>query len=152
MGIRTNSNCLGRTQLRRTNSETGRQKLNGSRQGKASQAVDALNLVESLDWAAPEALEISTLLPPYSRGQAYLAADEGSKAGVQFQKLIDHPGMVVNFPLGALARLQIGRAYARQRATAKAKAAYQEFFALWKDADPDIPIFIDAKAEYANLK
>jgi DNA-binding winged helix-turn-helix (wHTH) protein/tetratricopeptide (TPR) repeat protein len=122
------------------------------RQGKASQAVDALNLVESLDWAAPEALEISTLLPPYARGQAFLGSDEGNKAVVQFQKLIDHPGMVVNFPLGALARLQIGRAYARQRATPKAKAAYQEFFALWKDADPDIPIFIDAKAEYANLK
>jgi eukaryotic-like serine/threonine-protein kinase len=122
------------------------------RQGKALQAVDTLNFVEPLDWAAPEALEISTLLPLYARGQAYLAADEGNKAVVQFQKLIDHPGMVLNFPLGALARLQIGRAHAKQSDTAKAKAAYKEFFALWKDADADVPIYIAAKAEYAKLR
>ena len=60
--------------------------------------------------------------------------------------------MVLNFPLGALARLQIGRAYAKQSDTAKAKAVYTEFFALWKDADTEIPIYIDAKAEYGNLK
>ena len=122
------------------------------RQNEALQAVDALSFVEPLDSAAPEALEISTLLPAYARGQAYLAAGEASKAAVQFQKLIDHPGMVLNSPLGALARLQIGRAYAKQSDTAKAKAVYTEFFALWKDADPQIPIYIDAKAEYGNLK
>jgi hypothetical protein len=77
---------------------------------------------------------------------------QGREAAAEFQKLIDHRGIVVNSPLGALARLQIGRAYATQGDTAKARAAYQDFLALWKDADPDIPILKQAKAEYAKLQ
>ena len=73
-------------------------------------------------------------------------------AAAEFQKFIDHRGVVVNFPWGALARLGLARAYAMQGDTAKAKAAYQDFLTLWKDADPDIPILIAAKAEYAKLK
>jgi eukaryotic-like serine/threonine-protein kinase len=91
------------------------------------------------------------LYPIYVRGEAYLAAHRGTEAVAEFQKIFDHRGVVVNEPIGALAHLQIGRAYAMQGDTAKAKAAYQDFLTLWKDADPDIPILIAAKAEYAKL-
>ena len=91
------------------------------------------------------------LYPAYVRGEAYLAANRGSEAAAEFQKILDHRGIVENDPIGALAHLQIGRAYAMQGDTAKAKAAYQDFLTLWKDADPDITILIAAKAEYAKL-
>ena len=94
----------------------------------------------------------TALYPVYVRGEAYLAAHQGSEAAAEFQKILDHRGIVLNEPIGALAHLQIGRAYAMQGDTAKAKAAYQDFLTLWKDADPDIPILIAAKAEYAKLK
>jgi hypothetical protein len=90
--------------------------------------------------------------PVYARGQVYLAAREGAEAEAQFQKIIDRRGLVRQGLIGALAHLQIARAYAMQGYTAKAKAAYQDFLTLWKDADPDIPILIAAKAEYAKLK
>jgi uncharacterized protein YfaS (alpha-2-macroglobulin family) len=86
------------------------------------------------------------------RGETYRAAHQGTKAAAEFQKILDHRGIVLNEPIGALAHLQIGRAYAMQGDTARAKAAYQDFLTLWKDADLDIPIFIAAKAEYAKLK
>jgi serine/threonine protein kinase len=92
------------------------------------------------------------LYPAYARGQAYLLAHDGTAAAAEFQKLLDRKGIVGNFVTGALAHLQLGRAYAMQGDTAKAKAAYQDFLALWKDADPDIPILKQAKAEYAKLK
>lgn len=88
----------------------------------------------------------------YLRGQAYLASRHGTEAAVEFQKILDHPGVVVNEPIGALAHLGLGRAYALAGDTSKAKTAYQDFFALWKNADPDIPILLQAKAEYAKLK
>ncbi len=92
------------------------------------------------------------LYPVYYRGYAYLAAGQNEDAAKEFQKILDHRGIVVNSPFGALAHLQLGRAYAMQGDTAKAKAAYQRFLTLWKDADPDIPVFIAAKAEYTKLK
>jgi predicted Zn-dependent protease len=92
------------------------------------------------------------LCPAYLRGQAYLMLHDGNAAAAEFQKFIDHRGVVVNFPWGALARLGLARAYAMQGDTAKARAAYQDFLTLWKDADPDIPILKEAKAEYAKLK
>jgi hypothetical protein len=76
----------------------------------------------------------------------------GNDAAVEFQRILDHRGLNGNSPLGALAHLQIGRAYAMSGDLAKAHAAYQDFFALWKDADPDIPILKQAKAEYAKLR
>ncbi len=76
---------------------------------------------------------------------------DGNAAGAELQKFIDHRGLVVNFLWGALARLGLARTYAMQGDTAKAKAAYQDFLTLWKDADPDIPVLIAAKAEYAKL-
>jgi hypothetical protein len=81
-----------------------------------------------------------------------LAARQGSEAAAEFQKILDHRSIVLNEPIGTLAHLQIGRACAMQGDTAKAKAAYQDFLTLWKDADPDIPILIAAKTEYAKLK
>jgi eukaryotic-like serine/threonine-protein kinase len=95
---------------------------------------------------------ISCLYPVYVRGEAYLAARQGSAAAAEFQKILDHSGIVWNCWTGALAHLQIGRAYAMQGDTAKAKAAYQDFLTLWKDADPDVPVLIAAKAEYAKLQ
>jgi hypothetical protein len=92
------------------------------------------------------------MYPVYLRGQAYLLARQGKEAAVEFQKIIDHRGIVLNFPLAALAHLGLGRAYAMASDTAKARTAYQDFFALWKDADPDIPILKQAKAEYAKLQ
>jgi eukaryotic-like serine/threonine-protein kinase len=94
----------------------------------------------------------TSLYPILMRGEAYLAAHQGKEAAAEFQKILDHRGIVLNEPIGALARLQIGRAYAMQGDTAKAKAAYQDFLTLWKDADLDIPILTAAKAEYAKLK
>jgi eukaryotic-like serine/threonine-protein kinase len=92
------------------------------------------------------------LYPVYVRGEAYLAAHQGREAAAEFQKILDHRGIVLNEPIGALAHLQLGRAYALQGDTAKSRAAYQDFLTLWKDADPDIPIFKQAKAEYAKLQ
>jgi eukaryotic-like serine/threonine-protein kinase len=77
---------------------------------------------------------------------------DGNQAAAEFQKFIDHRGVVINFPWGALARLGLTRAYAVQGNTAKARAAYQDFLTIWKDADPDISILKEAKAEYAQLE
>ncbi len=104
------------------------------------------------DLGAPPQFQLGTLYPAYIRGQAYLAAHNGAAAATEFQKFLDHRGININFPLGALARLQLGRAYALSGNAAKAKAAYQDFLNLWKDADPDIPILKEAKAEYAKLQ
>jgi len=92
------------------------------------------------------------LYPVYLRGEAELAAHHGPAAAAEFQEILDHPGVVQNEPIGALAHLGLGRAYVLSGDTAKAKAAYQDFLALWKDADPDIPIYKQAKAEYAKLQ
>ncbi len=92
------------------------------------------------------------LYPAYVRGTVYLAAHQGSEAAAEFQKILDHRGIVLNEPIGALAHLQLGRAYAMEGDTAKARDAYQDFLTLWKDADPDIPILKQAKAEYAKLQ
>ncbi len=84
------------------------------------------------------------------RGQAYLAAHQGAEAAAEFQKILDHRGIVVSDPIGALAHLQLGRALALSGDKTKAKTAYQDFLTLWKDADADIPILKQARAEYAK--
>jgi len=93
-----------------------------------------------------------TFYPAYLRGRAYLLEHNGGAAAAEFQKLLDHRGVVGNSLTGALAHLQLGRAYAMQGDSAKARSAYQDFLTLWKDADPDIPILKQAKAEYAKLQ
>jgi eukaryotic-like serine/threonine-protein kinase len=94
----------------------------------------------------------SCLYPVYVRAEAYLSAQQGTAAAAEFQKILDHRGLLWNCATGALAHLGLARTYAMQGDAAKARAAYQDFLALWKDADPDIPILIAAKAEYAKLK
>jgi eukaryotic-like serine/threonine-protein kinase len=90
--------------------------------------------------------------PIYIRGEAYLAAHQGVEAAAEFQKILDHRAIVVSDPIGALARLQQGRAFTMSGDKTKAKTAYHDFLTLWKDADPDIPIFMQAKSEYAKLQ
>ena len=89
--------------------------------------------------------------PAYVRGQAYLAAGRGQEAAAEFQKILNHRGVVLADPISALAHLQLGRAYVVSGDKAKAKAAYQDFLMLWKDADPDVPVLKQAVAEYAKL-
>ena len=101
---------------------------------------------------ATSSYELVTLYPAYVRGQAYLGSHQGRQAVDEFQKIIDHRGIVLNDPIGALTHLHLGRAYVLQGDTVKAKIAYEDFLALWKDADPDIPILKQAKAEYAKLQ
>jgi eukaryotic-like serine/threonine-protein kinase len=115
-----------------------------------SQAI--LDLEATMPYELGGPLMFAYLYPAWVRGQAYLAAHNGTAAAVEFKKLIDHPGIVLNQPIGSLAHLQLGRAYALAGDTVKARAAYQDFFMLWKDADPDVPILIAAKAEYAKLQ
>jgi predicted Zn-dependent protease len=116
-----------------------------------AEAIELLEAASPYELGEPPPIG-GTLYPIYVRGNAYLLLKKGPEAATEFQKLLDHRGVVVNFPLGALAHLGLARAYAMQGDTAKAKAAYQDFLTLWKDADPDIPIFIAAKAEYAKLQ
>jgi eukaryotic-like serine/threonine-protein kinase len=120
----------------------------------AQQAPDQaiVTLEPSLPYELGSPPPATTMHPPYIRGLAYLAEKNGPAAAAEFQKFVDHPGIVLNFLLGSLARLQLGRAYAISGDTAKAKAAYNDFLTLWKDADPDIPILKEAKAEYAKLQ
>jgi len=105
---------------------------------------------------AIELRDLGNLQPAYLRGEAYLMLRDGNAAAREFQKFIEHYGLVANFPWGALARLGVARAYALDAATdpaarGKARAAYQDFLTLWKDADLEVPIYKQAKAEYARL-
>ena len=97
-------------------------------------------------------LGAGNLYPAYIRGLAYLAAHKGVEAAGEFQKILGHRGIVISDPIGALAHLQLGRAYALSGDRSKARSAYQDFLTLWKNADPDILILQQAKAEYAKLQ
>ena len=118
----------------------------------AAQSLVFLEAATPFELGGPPQFQLGTLYPAYIRGQAQLMAHNGAAAATEFRKFLDHRGIVLNFPLGALAHLGLARAYALSGDAAKARAAYQDFFALWKDADPDIPILKEAKAEYAKLQ
>jgi predicted Zn-dependent protease len=121
--------------------------------GNAAKAIEYLRVVNAdTAWLANDPILLDGLMPAYLRGQAYLQLRQGKEAAAEFQRLIDHPGVVVNNPFGPLSRVGLARAYVLQGDTSKARAAYQDFLTLWKDADPDIPIFKEVKAEYAKLK
>ena len=94
----------------------------------------------------------AALYPIYIRGEVYLLLHKGKEAAAEFQNFLDHRGIAFNSPLGTLARLQLGRAYALQDNRGQSRAAYQDFFGLWSDADQDTPILITAKSEYTKLK
>ena len=116
-----------------------------------SRAVELLQVASPIELGQPGNIT-AYLCPVYLRGEAYLVLHDGKAAAGEFRKFIDHRGVVVNFPWGALARLGLARAYAMQGDSVKARSAYQDFLTLWKDADPDIPILKQAKAEYAKLQ
>jgi serine/threonine protein kinase/Flp pilus assembly protein TadD len=121
--------------------------------GSASKAIEALAPVAPYEQLGSASTASNyALYPIYLRGEAYVAARQGSAAEAEFQKIIAHPGVVENEPIGAVAHLGLARAYSLSGDTAKTQATYQDFFALWKDADPDIPILQQAKAEYAKLQ
>jgi serine/threonine protein kinase/Tfp pilus assembly protein PilF len=124
----------------------------------ALRSADATRAIATLAAATPyELAQTNTsftiaLYPVYLRGVAYLAAKQGPAAATEFQKILNHSGVVGNQPIGSLAHLGLARAYTLSADNAKAKASYEDFFALWKDADPDIPVLKQAKAEYAKLQ
>ncbi len=123
---------------------------------RATLAINSNNpakAIELLQTAIPYDLSSThAMRSTYTRGNAYLALHKGSEAAAEFQKIVDHPGVVLNGMTGALAKLGLARAYAVEGDAAKARVAYQDFFALWKDADPNIPILVSAKSEYAKLQ
>jgi DNA-binding winged helix-turn-helix (wHTH) protein/Flp pilus assembly protein TadD len=117
-------------------------------------AIEALQVAVPYDLAIPPtagALQLS-LYPVYVRGNAFLAARRDADAAAEFKKILDHPGVVTNELIGTLAHLGLARAYAANGEIARSRGAYQDFFALWKDADPGIPRLVEAKAEYSKLK
>ncbi|MGB2629146.1 MAG: protein kinase, partial [Candidatus Acidiferrum sp.] len=122
------------------------------RSRKGAKAIEALVASAPYELGQCNTSLTFSLYPVYLRGEAYLSAKQGTAAASEFQKILDHAGVVGNQPIGALARLGLGRAYALSGDATKAKTAYQYFFAIWKSADPDIPILKEAKAEYAKLQ
>jgi tetratricopeptide (TPR) repeat protein len=122
--------------------------------GEPAKAIELLQAVVPYDLSTPRSSgngNFGALYPVYVRGEAYLAAHHGPEAAAEFQKILDHRGIVVSDPIAALAHLQLGRALALSGDKIKAKAAYQDFLTLWKDADPDIPILTAARKDYAAL-
>ncbi|WP_433984292.1 hypothetical protein RBB78_04460 [Tunturiibacter empetritectus] len=122
--------------------------------GDVSGAIQSLGAAAPYELGATRTTDLdwTAMFPVFVRGEAYLAARQGSQAAAEFQKILDHRGLVLNQPIGALAHLGLGRAYVLQSDIPKAKAAYLDFLTLWQDADPDIPVLQQAKAEYAKLQ
>jgi DNA-binding winged helix-turn-helix (wHTH) protein len=118
--------------------------------GDSARAIEILQAATPYELGASRGL-FGALYPIYMRGEAHLAAHQGQGAATEFQRILDHRGIVGSDPIGALAHLQLGRALALSGDTIKAKSAYQDFLTLWKDADPNIPILKQASAEYAKL-
>ena len=123
----------------------------------ALQRGDPAKAVDLLQAAAPyemgqSFLPVLNLLPIYERGRAFLQAQDGSAAAREFQKIVDHPGYILNSPLGLLAKLGLARAHALADEKDKSRTAYQDFLAIWRNADPDVRVLREAKAEYAKLQ
>ncbi|MGA8270743.1 MAG: tetratricopeptide repeat protein, partial [Candidatus Sulfotelmatobacter sp.] len=122
------------------------------RQARPSKAIDDLGVETPLELANPGSTAVPTLYPAYLRAQAYLAMGKGPRAATEFRKLTDRPGLVLNYPLGALAHLGLARAYKSSGDLQNSRRAYLDFLTLWKDADADIPILKEVKTEYAKLQ
>jgi len=122
---------------------------------ESAKAIELLRTAAPYELGAPPSwfdASFGALYPVYVRGLAYLAAQQGAEAAAEFQKILDHRAIVVSDPIGALARLQLGRALAMSEDKTKAKTAYEDFLTLWKDADRDIPVLKQAQAEYARIR
>jgi hypothetical protein len=118
-----------------------------------AKAIDALQAATPYELGLPSTGTLNVALyPVYLRGEAQLAGHRGNEAAGEFQKILDHPGVMTNEPIGALTHLGLARAYALQGDAARARTAYEDFFTLWKGADPEIPILREAKTEYGKLK
>jgi eukaryotic-like serine/threonine-protein kinase len=115
-----------------------------------AEAVSTLEPVRPYEWGTGP--NSAGVVPNHLRGMAYLKLHDGAKAATEFQSILDHRGVAATDPAYTLAHLNLGRAYALQGNSAKAKTAYQDFFAAWKEADPDVPILKTAKEEYEKLK
>jgi eukaryotic-like serine/threonine-protein kinase len=125
------------------------------RQDDPAKAIEALQVTAAHELGSPPSAYLGlygALYPIYIRGNAYLAAHQGKQAAKEFQKILDHRGAVLSDPIGALAHLQLGRAYALTGDKDKARHAYEEFFMLWKNADPALLTLKQAHAEYAKLQ
>jgi tetratricopeptide (TPR) repeat protein len=123
--------------------------------GETSKAIELLQVAVPDELAIPGSSLFAffgALYPVYVRGEVYLSAHQGREAAAEFQKILDHPGIVFSDPIAAVARLQLGRAYALTGDKIKSRDAYQDFLTLWRDADPDIPILKQAQSEYAKLQ
>jgi len=123
-------------------------------QGNPAKAIELLNSSKAYEFAQT-AISLNylygALYPTYVRGLGYRQLRKHREAAAEFQRMLDHPGLLLADPIGAAARVQLARALRDAGDPAKAKAAYQDFLALWKDADPDIPLLQQARAEYARL-
>jgi eukaryotic-like serine/threonine-protein kinase len=123
------------------------------RNNQPTEAIKRLEVSSAYELAQPGVWEpFGNMYPTYVRGLAYLKANQGQDAAKEFQKIIDRRGLILNFIIGSLAHLQLARAYAMSGDNDAARKSYQDFLTLWKDADPDIPIYKQAKAEYAKLQ
>jgi hypothetical protein len=122
--------------------------------GEPSRAVDLLQTAAPFDLAAPGSWAgfFGNLYSIYVRGAAHLAAHRGAQAASEFRTILSHPGIAVSDPVAVVARLQLARALAMAGDRANARIAYEDFLAFWHAADPDIPIFVRAKTEYARLQ
>jgi eukaryotic-like serine/threonine-protein kinase len=121
--------------------------------GNAAKAIDLLKPAATYELGEGiGSLNMVCILPAYTRGEAFLAAKDGASAATEFQKIIDHRGLVSNCWTGSLAHLGLARSFALQGDKTKARTAYQDFLAIWKDADPGVPILQQAKSEYAKLQ
>jgi tetratricopeptide (TPR) repeat protein len=123
----------------------------------ALQRGDVAKAIEELQSAIPyqtgvPRLLIGAMYPVYVRGEAFLAEGRGTEAAKEFQKILDHRGVVASDPVGALARLELGRAYRLSGNSAKAKAAYEDFLTLWKDAEASVPVLMEARSEYTVIR
>jgi tetratricopeptide (TPR) repeat protein len=120
--------------------------------GNLQQGIEDLRAISSRELMAPDDQTLYPMLPVYISGEAYLAAHQGAEAVAEFQMIIEHSSFVWNGPIGALAHLGLGRAWSLAGDKTRARAAYRDFLTLWKDADPDVPVLKEAKAEYARLQ
>jgi predicted Zn-dependent protease len=123
--------------------------------GEPARALEQLQVSIPYEVATPRSAthgNFGAMYPVYFRGEAYLAQKQGQQAAAEFSKILSHRGVVANDPIGALARMQLARAYALTGNRDKAKMAYAEFLELWKNADPDTPILKQAVREYKKLR